>query len=104
MGNTARKLDKLMLDDRKETVEKNWLQKAAEEADLILSASSDDENEFTCSKSQLKADLKSKIKVAKAELNSLLATPMHTQSFAGMYEMFLFVKRASLSNLLISML
>ena len=35
--NTARKLDKLMLDDRKETVEKNWLQKAAEEADLVIS-------------------------------------------------------------------
>ena len=34
--NTARKLDKLMLDDRKETVEKNWLQKAAEEADLVI--------------------------------------------------------------------
>ena len=26
-----------MLDDRKETVEKNWLQKAAEEADLVIS-------------------------------------------------------------------
>ena len=25
-----------MLDDRKETVEKNWLQKAAEEADLVI--------------------------------------------------------------------
>jgi len=83
--NTARKLDKLMLDDRKETVEKNWLQKAAEEADLVLSASSDDENEFTCSKSKLKADLKSKIKSTRAELNTLLATPMHTQSFAGKY-------------------
>merc|ERR1712037_678449 len=40
----------------------------------VLSASSDDENEFTCSKSKLKA-----------ELNTLLATPMHTQSFAGKY-------------------
>ena len=65
--NTARKLDKLLLDNRKEEVEKNWLKKAAEEAELELSDDNDDnDNEFTCSKSQIKADLKAQIKSTRA--------------------------------------
>ena len=81
--NTARTLDKLLLDNRKEEVEKNWLKKAAEEAELELSEDDDDELECSSSKSQIKADLKSKIKSTRAQLNTLLATPMHTQNFAG---------------------
>ena len=81
--NTARKLDKLLLDDRREDVEKNWLKKAAEEAELELSDDDEDDNEFTCSKSQVKADLKAQIKSMRAQLNTMLAAPIHTQNFAG---------------------
>merc|ERR1719210_392432 len=83
--NTARKLDKLLLDDRREDVEKNWLKKAAEEAELELSDDDEDDNEFTCSKSQVKADLKAQIKSMRAQLNTMLAAPIHTQNFAGKY-------------------
>merc|ERR1712223_1992064 len=82
---TARKLDKLLLDDRREDVEKNWLKKAAEEAELELSDDDEDDNEFTCSKSQVKADLKALIKSMRAQLNTMLAAPLHTKNFAGKY-------------------
>ena len=79
--NTARTLDKYLLDQRKEEAQKNWLKKAAEEAELELS-DSETEDEINQRK---KADLKSKIKSTKAQLAIMLATPIHSQSYAGKY-------------------
>lgn len=41
----ARRLDKLLLQARKKTVDENWMQKAAEEADLVLSDDEDSDGE-----------------------------------------------------------
>jgi len=79
--NTARTLDKFLWDQRKEDAQKNWLKKAAEEAELELSED-DMEDE---SSQRKKADLKSKIKSTKAQLAVMLATPIHSQSYAGKY-------------------
>ena len=79
--NTARTLDKFLLDQRKEDAQKNWLKKAAEEAELELS---DDDMEDESSQRK-KADLKSKIKSTKAQLAVMLATPIHSQTYAGKY-------------------
>lgn len=81
---TARTLDKLLLDVRKEDVEKTWLKKAAEEAELEISDSESDDDDGI-SKKQVKADTQAKIKGVRAQLNTLLATPIHTQSFGGKY-------------------
>lgn len=78
--NTARTLDKLLLDQRKEDAEKNWLKKAAEEADLEIS---DDDGDHE--KAEAKAKIGVKIKQTKAQLNTLLATPLHTHNFGGKY-------------------
>lgn len=78
---TARTLDKFLLGQRKEETEKSWWKKAAEEADLEYS---DDEKDSHDKKKQ-QADLKNKIKVTKAQLNQLLATPLSNQSFGGKY-------------------
>jgi ATP-dependent RNA helicase DDX24/MAK5 len=82
--NTARELDKLLLAAKKEEVSKSWFKKAAEEADLVVSES-DDEDEFGEPKSKVQADHKSQIKSKRAELHSMLATPMHSQGFSGKY-------------------
>ena len=79
--NTARSLDKLLLDQRKEEAQKNWLKKAAEEAELEIS----DDDDFNEDNQQKKADLKVKIKATKAKLATLLASPMHTQDYCGKY-------------------
>lgn len=82
--NTARELDKLLLAEKKAEVSKNWLKKAAEEAELELSES-EPEDEFGDSKSKVHADQKNRIRMKKAELNGLLSAPIHAQGFSGKY-------------------
>lgn len=77
-------MDKLLLANKKEEVEKNWFKKAAEEAELDIS-DSDSENEFEHTKSRQKATKKAKIAAKKAELTTMLATPIHTQYYVGKY-------------------
>ena len=77
--NIARSLDKLLLDQRKEEAQKNWLKKAAEEAELEISEDEDNDDKVK------KADLKAKIKVTKTKLASMLASPLHAQRYGGKY-------------------
>jgi len=77
----ARRLDVLMLQTRKKNLGKQWFQKAAEEAELLLSEDEDSD----CDKDQESSQNKQKIEIAKKELSSLLKTPLVVSEFTGKY-------------------
>lgn len=100
----ARDLDKLKLHSRKEViwvdwvidllaiissfilqeVSENWMKKAAEEADLIISDDESDDEELAA-KSRKKSGTKMSIQAKQFELDQLLKTPLTTSSFSGKY-------------------
>lgn len=77
----ARRLDKLLLEARKKSVEDNWFQKTAEEADLVLSDEDDSDDE----KGQAKKASKVKAANTRRELDALLRMPLLAAGFGGRY-------------------
>lgn len=78
---SARRLDKLLLQARKKSVEENWMEKAAEEADLVLSDNYDSDDD----KDRAAAATKARIASARRELAALLRTPLLSAEFGGRY-------------------
>jgi len=87
--NAARKLDKMLLANRKAAASEGWLQKAAEEADLIVDGEDDSDEEFYQGQLQGKGgsgvSSKQEVAVARAALNGLLATPLDQAGYCGAY-------------------
>jgi len=87
--NAARKLDKMLLHNRKAAASEGWLQKAAEEADLIVDGEDDSDEEFyqglQTGKNGSGVSTKQQVAVARAALNSLLNTPLDQASYCGAY-------------------
>ena len=87
----AREVDKLLLTTRKEEINKNWMKKIAEEAELEYSEASDNEetnakDEMTSiAKSKELSKRKSNLEQKQYELNMLLAQPLTQQGFSGKY-------------------
>ena len=87
----ARELDKLLLVTKKEDVDKSWMKKAAEEADLEYSEDSD--NELSQNKDEMASHLKAKkiskrksdVEQKRFELKQLLALPVTQYGFSGKY-------------------
>lgn len=77
----ARKLDKLLLQTRKENAGMNWKAKAAEDADLIISDSEDEDGENQRKQMERKQDVKITTKI----LKNMLAVPLTTKEFSGKY-------------------
>jgi len=79
----ARKLDKLLLANRKKTVGDNWRTKAAEDADLILSDEEDSDEEFY--QGRLNGNSKTSVENVKKELQNMLRSPLSHQKYGGSY-------------------
>merc|ERR1719278_356928 len=80
--NLARRLDKLLLDTRKKNVGEQWKQKIAEEADLIVSDSDEEEE---CYQGRRKTDNKVEITQARRDLETSLKIPLTQHSYGGSY-------------------
>lgn len=80
--NIARKLDKLLLDNRKKSVGDQWKLKTAEEADLLISDSDEEEE---CYQGRRKANSKAQIGQARRDLETCLKIPLTQQSYGGSY-------------------
>ena len=78
---SARRLDQLLLQARKKSVDENWMQKAAQEADIILSDNDDSEDD----QGMVSALNKQTTEGAKRELQFLLSTPLIASEFSGRY-------------------
>jgi len=87
--NAARKLDKMLLHNRKAAASEGWLQKAAEEADLIVDGEDDSDEEFyqglQTGKNGSGVSTKQQVAAARVALNSLLSTPLDQASYCGAY-------------------
>jgi len=84
----ARRLDKMLLHNRKAAVAESWVTKAAEEADLVLSDEGDSEEEFYQGRQQGTGPRKSskqEVLVARAALDSLLRAPVDQAVYGGAY-------------------
>jgi len=82
--NIARKLDKLLLDNRKQTAGDNWKQKTAEEADLVIS--DEDEEEVTYQgRKKTSADIKNLVTQVRWQLQESLRTPLTQLGYGGAY-------------------
>jgi len=82
--NITRKLDKLLLDNRKQTAGENWKQKTAEEADLIVS-DEDEEEEIYQGRKKTSADQKNQISQVRWQLQQSLKIPLSQHGFGGAY-------------------
>jgi len=82
--NITRKLDKLLLDNRKQTAGENWKQKTAEEADLIVS-DEDEEEEIYQGRKKTSADKKNQISQVRWQLQQSLKIPLSQHGFGGAY-------------------
>merc|ERR1712029_310440 len=82
--NIARRLDKLLLDSRKQGAEENWKQKTAEEADLIVS-DDDEEEEVYQGRKKTSSDQKNQISQTRWELQQCLKIPLSQHGFGGAY-------------------
>ncbi|KAL1512782.1 hypothetical protein ABEB36_002313 [Hypothenemus hampei] len=80
--NLARDLDKLQLQVRKANSEEGWLQKAAQEMDIIIDEIGKKYDDKVTLKIQKLADLKRK------QLTGLLATPVFPRTFNGKFPQF----------------
>jgi len=77
----ARKLDKLLLQTRKENAGMNWKAKAAEEADLLVSDSEDEDGEGQ----RKQMERKQEVKITTMILKNMLRVPLTTKEFSGKY-------------------
>ena len=87
----ARELDKLLLTTKKEDINKSWLKKTAEEADIDYSEDSDedctqmkDEASFRLKEKEANKR-KSSIDAKRYELKQLLCLPVTQYGFSGKY-------------------
>jgi len=78
---TARRLDKLLLQTRKENAGMNWKAKTAEEADLIVTDSEDEDGEGQ----RKQMERKQEVKGVTMLLKNLLSVPLTTKEFSGKY-------------------
>ena len=87
----AREVDKLLLSTKKEEVNKSWMKKMSEEAELEYSEASDDDQMYakdemaSISRSKELSKRKGKLEQKQYELNMLLAQPLTQQGFSGKY-------------------
>jgi len=78
---SARRLDQLLLKAKKKAVGDKWMQKAAQEAEIIVSEDEDSDTD-KCLESAVS---KQRIAEARGELQSLLRTPLESREFGGKY-------------------
>ncbi|KAG5324186.1 DDX24 helicase, partial [Acromyrmex heyeri] len=79
----ARDIDKIELKCRRQNNQKNWLQKAAEEMEMILDEEDDDES--STESEEAAAAIKRQLKAKQNQLRSLLSKPVFPKGFSGKY-------------------
>lgn len=88
---TAREVDKLLLTTKKEEINKSWMKKMADEAELDYSEASEDDETGTkdemtsIAKSKEVAKRKSNLEQKQYELKLLLSQPLTQTGFSGKY-------------------
>ena len=77
----ARRLDKLLLQERREKVGNNWRMKAAEEAELVLSEEENSDGE----EQRRRMRRRREVTVVRQRLKMLLSVPLMKKDFSGKY-------------------
>ncbi|KYM89644.1 ATP-dependent RNA helicase DDX24 [Atta colombica] len=78
----ARDIDKIELKCRRQNNQKNWLQKAMEDMEMILD---EEDNDESSTESEEAAVLRRQLKAKQNQLRSLLSKPVFPKGFSGKY-------------------